>query len=111
MLTSLLDQHSDAYFIKGLDSRFIYANLSAVKKMGLQSLNDLLYKNENDLSSRLTDNKDIVKEWQWQDRQVASSRKKLDTLEVNPETVDSPYMVRKFPFYNENNKCQGVFIY
>ncbi|MBG6244320.1 transcriptional regulator [Candidatus Symbiopectobacterium sp. 'North America'] len=111
MLTSLLDQHSDAYFIKGLDSRFIYANLSAVKKMGLQSLNDLLYKNENDLSSRLTENKDIIKEWQWQDRQVASSRKKLDTLEVNPEAVNSPYMVRKFPFYNENNKCQGVVIY
>lgn len=45
MLTSLFDQHNDAYFIKGLDSIFIYANLSAVKKMGLQSLNDLLYKN------------------------------------------------------------------
>ncbi|MCW2473014.1 MULTISPECIES: PAS domain-containing protein [unclassified Symbiopectobacterium] len=108
MLITLLDQHNDAYFIKGMDSRFIYANLSVAKKVGVHSPSDLIDKTEDNIQSRLTEDLSIVKEWQWQDNYVITSRRKLVTLEVNPKAVDCPYIVRKFPFYNENNQCIGV---
>lgn len=108
MLTSILDQHNDAYFIKGIDSRFIYANSSVAKKVGVRSPNDLIDKTEDNIQSRLTEDLNIVKEWQWQDNYVITFRRKLTTLEVNPKAVNCPYIVRKFPFYNESNQCIGV---
>lgn len=111
MLTAMLDQHHDAYFIKGLDSRYIYVNSAVVKKVGLRSINDFLDKTENDIKSKMTENEEIVKEWQWQDRKVIESRRKITTLEINPSAVDHPYIVRKIPFYNERNICVGVLTY
>ncbi len=111
MLTTLLDQHHDAYFIKGVDLRYIYVNSSVIKKVGLRSVNDFLDKNESDIKSRFTENEEIVKEWQWQDRNVIESRRKITTLEINPSAIEHPYIVRKMPFYNERNKCVGVLTY
>lgn len=108
VLTLLLDQHNEAYFIKGMDSRFIYANSSVAKKVGVHSPSDLIDKTEENIQSRLTEDLNIVKEWQWQDNFVITTRRKLITLEINPKAVDCPYIVRKYPFYNENNQCIGV---
>lgn len=111
MLTNILDQLPDPYFIKDLNSMYIYANLPTAKLAGLRSPNDFLHRTEYELCSRLTENEDVVKEWQFQDKQVGSSKKGLSMLEVHPEAVSYPYIVKKMPFYDDNNKCVGVVTY
>lgn len=111
MLTNVLDQFPDPYFIKDLNSRILYANLAIAKLAGVRSPNDLLYKTESEVQSRLSENEEVVREWHYQDQQVAASKKGLTMLEVHPDAVDFPYIVRKYPFYDENNACIGVLTY
>ncbi|MCW2488610.1 PAS domain-containing protein [Candidatus Symbiopectobacterium sp. NZEC127] len=111
VLVNVLDQHHDPYCIKGLDSRYIYANLSLAKLIGVRTPNDFLHKTEFEFNSRLTENEDVVKEWQYQDKLVSDSKNTLSTLEVHPDAVDYPYIVRKIPFYDKNNQCVGIVTY
>ncbi|KOC89490.1 helix-turn-helix transcriptional regulator [Winslowiella iniecta] len=111
MLTRTLDQLPEPYAIKDLSSRYIYANLALVKLTGLRSPDDMLYKREYEFQSRLMENETVVNEWQNQDRIVANGRKPLTMLEIHPEAVEFPYIVRKVPFYDDNNNCAGVITY
>lgn len=111
VLVNLLDQYPDPYFIKDLKSSYIYANLPTAKLAGLRSPNDFLHKTEFELHSRLTENEEVVKAWQSQDKQVSSSRNVLSMLEIHPDAVDYPYIVKKIPFYDEENVCIGVLTY
>ncbi|WNN43205.1 MULTISPECIES: PAS domain-containing protein [Winslowiella] len=111
MLIRTLDQFQEPYFIKDLDSRFIYANFATAKLTGLRSPDEMLYKRENDFHSRLTENEVIVSEWQAQDKKISQSRKALILLEIHPKAVDFPYIVRKLPFYDDDNQCVGVITY
>ncbi|MFT8211591.1 MAG: transcriptional regulator [Symbiopectobacterium sp.] len=111
MLTNVLDQPPDPYLIKGLDSRYIYANLGLAKLVGVRSLNDVLHKTEFEFNSRLTEDENVVKEWLYQDSLVGTTRKKLSMLEIHPGAVSYPYIVRKLPFYDDNNQFVGVITY
>jgi len=111
MLIRTLDQFQEPYFIKDLDSRIIYANLATAKLAGLRSPDEIIYKRENEIQSRLTENEMVVSEWQDQDKRIAESRKPLIMLEIHPDAVDFPYIVRKLPFYDDNNNCAGVITY
>lgn len=111
MLTNVLDQLPDPYLIKGLDSRYIYANLGLAKLVGVRSPNDVLHKTEFEFNSRLTENEDVVKEWHYQDDVVGTTRKKLSMLEIHPGAVNYPYIVKKLPFYDDDNQCVGVITY
>lgn len=111
MLTRTLDQLPEPYAIKDLSSRYIYANLALVKLTGLRSPGDMLYKQEHEFQSRLMENETVVNEWQIQDRIVVNRKKPLTMLEIHPEAVEFPYIVRKVPFYNDDNHCIGVVTY
>lgn len=75
MLTNILDQHPEPYCIKNTDSIYIYANHSLANLIGVRTPKDFLHKNEFEFNSRLTENEDIVKEWQYQNRIVYESKK------------------------------------
>ncbi|MBG6247596.1 MULTISPECIES: hypothetical protein [Symbiopectobacterium] len=77
MLTNVLDQHHEPYCIKNSDSIYIYANNSLAKLIGVRTPKDFLYKSEFEFNSSLTENEDVVKEWQYQDRVVRESKKHL----------------------------------
>ncbi|MFS2222191.1 helix-turn-helix transcriptional regulator [Pantoea sp. B65] len=111
MLTRTLDQLPEPYIIKDLESRFIYANQAVAKLFSLRAPDDMLYKQEHEFQSPLTENEFVVDEWQAQDRKIAQVRKPLIMLEMHPGAVDYPYLVRKVPFYDDNNSCQGVITY
>lgn len=111
MLTNVLDQHPEPYCIKNTDSVYIYANNSLAKLIGVRSPKDFLHKSEFEFNSRLTENEDVVKEWQYQDRVVCESKKNLRVLELHPTAITHPYLVVKIPFYDNFNQCVGVLSY
>lgn len=108
MLTSVLDQLPEPYIIKDLQSRYIYANQAVAKLFSLRAPEDMLNKQEYEFKSPLSENELIVDEWQAQDRKISVGRKPLVMLEIHPKAVDYPYMVRKLPFYDNDNHCKGV---
>lgn len=101
ILTNVLDQHPEPYCIKSVDSIYIYANHSLARLIGLRTPKDLLHKSEFEFNSRLTENEDVVKEWQFQDRIVCESKKTLQVLEIHPHAIIHPYLVVKIPFYDD----------
>lgn len=108
MLTSVLDQLPEPYIIKDLESRYIYANQAVAKLFSVRTPDDMLYKQEYEFKSPLSENDVIIDEWQDQDRKIFHARKPLVMLEIHPKAVDYPYLVRKLPFYDNNNDCKGV---
>ena len=108
MLTRTLDQLPEPYIIKDLNSRFIYANQAVAKLFSLRTPEDMLFKQEYEFNSPLTEKETVIDDWQAQDRKIARERKPLVMLEIHPKAVDYPYMVRKVPFYDDNNQCTGV---
>lgn len=108
MLTNFLDQHPEPYCIKKTDSTYIYANISLAKLIGVRAPSAFLHKNEFEFNSRLTENEDTVREWQYQDQLVCESKKILSVLEIHPDAVIHPYIVVKIPFYDNANKCVGI---
>ncbi|KOC89489.1 PAS domain-containing protein [Winslowiella iniecta] len=111
ILTNTLDQLHDPYVIKDLESRYIYANRAVAKLAGLRSPDNMLSKQEGEIQSRLTENSSIVDEWQNQDRLVMQSGKAITMLEIHLQQVEKPYIVRKIPFYGEDDQCIGVVAY
>lgn len=111
MLTSTLNQLHDPYVIKDLNSRYIYANHAVAKLFGLRSPDHMLAKQENEIESRLTENKNIVDEWQNQDRLVVQSKKLFTMLEIHPQQTDKPYIIRKLPFFDDYDQCIGIVMY
>ncbi len=111
MLINVLDQHPEPYCIKNVDSVYVYANSPLAKLIGLRTPKDFLHKSEFEINSRLTENEDVVREWQYQDRVVFESKKNLQVLEVHPNAIVHPYLVVKIPFYDEFNQCIGVLTY
>jgi len=111
MLTRTLDQLPEPYIIKDLESRYLYANLATAKLAGLRTSEDMLHKQEHEIQSRLMENESVVSEWQTQDRNVSKNRKPLTMLEIHPGAVEFPYIVRKVPFYDDDNHCIGVVTY
>jgi len=111
MLTQTLDQLSEPYIIKDLKSRFIYANQAVAKLFSLRAPDDMLFKQEYEFNSPLTENESIVDAWQAQDRKITLDMKPLVMLEIHPKAIEKPYIIRKLPFYNDNDQCVGVVMY
>ncbi|MEI9862460.1 PAS domain-containing protein [Enterobacter bugandensis] len=108
MLTRSLDLLPDPYCIQTHDGLFLYANLSAAKLAGMRSANELRDRFYHEIPSPLFEEA-TLNDWQMQDKKIVESRKSLTMLEVHPDAVDSPYTIRKVPFYNNDNQCIGVF--
>ncbi|MFS2222192.1 PAS domain-containing protein [Pantoea sp. B65] len=111
VLTNTLDQLHEPYVIKDLESRYIYANPAIAKLAGLRSPRHMMFKKENEFHSPLTENLEIVDQWQSQDRLVAQSGRSITMLEINLQKVDHPYLIRKLPLYNEDEQCVGIVAY
>ncbi|WP_213989669.1 helix-turn-helix transcriptional regulator [Sodalis sp. dw_96] len=110
-MISLLDQFTDPYGIKDLDSRYVYVNMAAVSLFGLKSPSDVIGKLDIEIKSRLTEIDDLGLEFVRQDRKVTDHESKLATLEIHPLAVDYPYIVNKIPYYNDDNECVGLCLY
>ncbi len=108
MLTRTFDQLPTPFFIRGKDTRFVYANMAAAKLVGLKSPDSIIGRLDDEIPAALFDNDISAKHWQEQVKHVVSTQKKISLLEVHPGAVDSPYISRKLPFYNENNECVGM---
>jgi len=108
MLTRTFDQLPTPFFIRGKDTRFVYANMAAAKLVGLKSPDSIIGRLDDEIPAALFDNDISAKHWQEQVKHVISTQKKISLLEVHPGAVDSPYMSKKVPFYNEKNECVGM---
>jgi DNA-binding CsgD family transcriptional regulator len=109
MITRSLDMLPDAYSIQTPEGLILYANPALVKLCGLKSSQHIAERLDHEIPSRLYENEDVLNSWREQDKKIVEKRKPLSMLEIHPEAVDSPYIVRKVPFYNNDNECVGVF--
>ncbi|MDR3432430.1 MAG: PAS domain-containing protein [Rouxiella aceris] len=108
MLTRTLDQLPAPFFIRDKSLRFIYANMALVKFVGLRSADAIIGRMDDEIPASLFDNPESAKHWQEQVKYVVNTQKRISLLEVHPGAVDSPYLSKKVPFYNENNQCVGM---
>lgn len=111
ILTQTFDQLPEPCFIKDINSSYIYSNQATASLFSLRSPADMLYKQEQEFHSPLTKNEYVVEQWQLQDKKVINSQKPLMTLEIHPHAVKYPYLLRKNPFYDDNNHCCGIISY
>ncbi|MFS2223144.1 helix-turn-helix transcriptional regulator [Pantoea sp. B65] len=109
MLIRSLDMLPDPYCIRTPDGRFLYANLALSRLAGLRSTDILLERLDFEIPSRLFENEETLKAWRNQDRAIIENRKPLLMLEIHPHAVESPYLCKKVPFYNNNSECIGAF--
>ncbi|WP_176487258.1 helix-turn-helix transcriptional regulator [Candidatus Regiella insecticola] len=104
-----LDKIPEPWGIKDLESRFVYANSALVKLFNVKSRADIVGKFDHEIASKLT--ADNAVEFVRQDNQVISMKRDLITLELHPNAVDYPHIVRKLPFFNEDEECVGIIGY
>ncbi|EFL92576.1 PAS and GerE domain-containing putative transcriptional regulator [Candidatus Regiella insecticola LSR1] len=108
-ITRSLDLLPDPYAVRGYDSRHLYANLAVAKLVGLRKVGDIIDRLDYEIPSLLYEDEDSLKAWRLQDQRISETRKPLAMLEVHPDAVNSPYIIRKVPLYNSNNEIIGVF--
>ncbi|WP_339056722.1 helix-turn-helix transcriptional regulator [Candidatus Regiella endosymbiont of Tuberolachnus salignus] len=108
-LKLILDQVPEPWGIKNLESRFVYANPALIRLNSLKSSSDMVGKIDHEVESTLAElGAESFKE---QDRKVFKTKKDLVTLELYPKAVDYPYVVRKYPYFNDKQECIGVVGY
>lgn len=108
-LISILDQVPEPWGIKNLESRFVYANPALIRLNNLKSSSDMVGKIDHEVESRLAELG--AESFEEQDSQVFKTQQDLLTLELYPEAVGYPYVVRKYPYFNEKQECVGVVGY
>lgn len=111
MMRKMLDLHHEPYFIKDLDSRFVYANLAMAKLVSVKSPDTIIGRLDNEVQSKVFDNESSVIQWQTQDQKVRCSLKPLTHLEIHRGSIEHPFINRKIPLYNDSNECIGVACY
>lgn len=109
MLTRSLDHLPDPYHIQTHEGLILYANQAVAKLCGLKSAHYMIERMDHEIPARIYEDHDLLDVWHTQDRQIVEKRKALAMLEVHPHAVESPYIIRKVPFYNNEKKCIGVF--
>lgn len=109
MLTRSLDMLPEPYSIQDNEGRILYANPALAKFCGLKSSHYIMGRLHCEVPSRLYENEESINAWLQQDQKIIKTRKPLSMLEIHPGAVDSPYIVRKVPFYSNDNECIGVF--
>lgn len=109
MLTRSLDLLPDPYCIRTPDGPVLYSNLAFAKLAGLRSTSEIIDRYDYEIPSCLFENGDTLEEWRVQDRNLVATRKPQVMLELHPQAVDMPYICRKVPFYDEENRCIGAF--
>ena len=108
MLTRSLDMLPDPYCIQTHEGRILYANLGLARLCGLKSAHYMIDRMDHEIPARVYENTDTLNAWHAQDKRIVETRKPLNMLEIHPGAIDSPFMVRKIPFYNNANQCIGV---
>ncbi len=107
----MIDQFPSPYAIRDLEGRLIYGNQPVVELYGVKSTKDIFGKMDAEIKSKIVDTEEAVNEFAKQYRQVCQTEIPFATLELHPAAVDYPYIFNKFPFYNDDNKCVGMFGY
>ncbi|WP_053115863.1 PAS and helix-turn-helix domain-containing protein [Winslowiella iniecta] len=109
MLTRSLDLLPDPYCIRTPEGRFLYANLATAKLAGLKSAQIIMERIDYEIPSLLFEDENNLEAWRYQDRKIIANRKPLAMLEIHPNAVNTPYICRKVPFYDNQNQCIGSF--
>ena len=110
MLSRSLDLLPDPYCIRIPDNPFLYANLALANFIGVKSPHNIIGRLYHEISSNLCSLEETIDEWNQQDRNLVITRKSQSMLELHPHAVDTPYICRKVPFYNNDHQCVGVFL-
>ncbi|TKI07300.1 helix-turn-helix transcriptional regulator [Martelella alba] len=110
-LISLLDQMTDPFSIKNLDSRYLYVNPAALRLFGVKRLDDVVGKLDNEIKSRLVEFDNAAEEFKRGDMDVFRTRQNLSTLEIHPLAVDYPYLGHRIPWKSDEGDCIGVMAY
>lgn len=109
MLTRSLDMLPDLFSIQTYEGFILYANPALAKLCGLKSSREMIEKKDTEIPSRLYENHDSLTSWHLQDKKITEERKSLSTIEIHPDSVTSPYLMQKKPFYDNEGNCVAVF--
>mgnify|MGYP002507221790 CR=1 FL=1 len=109
MVSGSLDLLSEPYCIRIPDGPFLYANTALANFIGLRSPHEIIGRAYHEISSRWCEDEDVIELWCTQDRDIVINGKPQTMLELHPHAVDSPYICRKVPFYNNDHQCIGAF--
>lgn len=108
-LRSILDKVPEPWGIKNLESRFVYANPALIRLNNLKSSSDMVGKIDHEVESKLAELG--AESFEEQDKKVFETKQDLLTLELYPDAVGYPYIVRKYPYFNDKQECVGVVGY
>jgi|SRR5476649_158967 len=107
----MLDQLNFVFVIRDFSARLIYGNPAYVDFLGLKSTKEIIDKYDCEIGARLYEDVDVLNEFDRQYKTVCKTKDPFSTLELHAEAVDYPYIFRKFPYYNSNGECVGMFGY
>lgn len=77
ILTKSMKLYPDPFVIRDLDNNYIFVNPAAVRMFRVKSEKDLIGKKDHEISSKLTENEEVVQDWTKLCLAVTSEKKKL----------------------------------
>lgn len=111
ILTNSMNLYPEPFVIRDLENNYIYTNHAAVRMFRVKSENDLLGRSDRDISSKLTENEDVINDWASLCHNVSSGKKKVSSLELHPDAVNLPYIATTIPMLGDAGDCIGVMVY
>ncbi|WP_118984988.1 PAS domain-containing protein [Photorhabdus sp. CRCIA-P01] len=110
-LTLMWDKSNEPWGARDRESRFIYANPAFYQLLNLPEDFDIIGLSMGELPSPIAE---YAEEFHRQDQKAIQTMQRVTSLETHQfgkHNVKQTYICDKFPLYDENNDCIGIFFH
>ncbi|WP_323836842.1 PAS domain-containing protein [Photorhabdus africana] len=110
-LTLMWDKSNEPWGARDHQSRFIYANPAFYQLLNLPEDFDIIGLTTGELPSPIAE---YAEEFHRQDQKAIQTMQRITSLETHrfgENNVKQSYICDKFPLYDENNDCIGIFFH